>query len=97
MRLKSFAGAALSLVLFGGGSAMAQSANTTITQPDGTTVATEILGLNAMRIRITGGGGNSRLWCRIQADMLGVPGERYLADVSATWEYHFRLDLAGTL
>lgn len=23
------------------------------------------------------------------------PGERYLADVSATWEYHFRLDLAG--
>lgn len=24
------------------------------------------------------------------------PGERYLADVSATWEYHFRLDLAGT-
>ncbi len=21
------------------------------------------------------------------------PGERYLADVSATWEYHFRLDL----
>jgi putative acetyltransferase len=24
------------------------------------------------------------------------PGERYLADVSETWEYHFRLDLAGT-
>ncbi|MFC5504655.1 GNAT family N-acetyltransferase [Bosea massiliensis] len=23
------------------------------------------------------------------------PGERYLADVSATWEYHFRLDLTG--
>ncbi|MDP3408874.1 GNAT family N-acetyltransferase [Bosea sp. (in: a-proteobacteria)] len=23
------------------------------------------------------------------------PGERYLADVSATWEYHFRLSLAG--
>lgn len=23
------------------------------------------------------------------------PGERYLADVSATWEYHFRMPLAG--
>lgn len=46
-------------------------------------VKEQIPGWRPKRIRITGGGGNSRLWCRIQADMLGVPGERYLAAPSA--------------
>ncbi len=46
-------------------------------------VKAKVPGWQPKRIRITGGGGNSRLWCRIQADMLGVPGERYLAAPSA--------------
>lgn len=33
-------------------------------------------------IRITGGGARSDLWCRIQADMLGVPAERLASSPS---------------
>ena len=46
-------------------------------------IAGRIDGWRPQTLRLTGGGANSRLWCQIQADMLGVPAQRFVASPSA--------------
>lgn len=60
---------------------------------------------NALRFAEAGGYGEMMLWSDTRFarghrfyEKLGFvrwPGERYLADVSSSWEYHFRKRLAG--
>ena len=46
-------------------------------------IAGRIEGWRPRALRLTGGGAKSRLWCEMQADMLGVPAERFGASPSA--------------
>jgi xylulokinase len=46
-------------------------------------VSQRIDGWHPEALRITGGGANSALWCQVQADMIGAPGERYRSAPSA--------------
>jgi xylulokinase len=46
-------------------------------------VAARIEGWQPHTVRLTGGGARSALWCQMQADMLGVPGERFRSAPSA--------------
>lgn len=46
-------------------------------------IAEHIEGWRPQTLRLTGGGARSALWCRMQADMLGVPAERFGAAPSA--------------
>lgn len=46
-------------------------------------IAARLPGWRPHALRLTGGGARSALWCQMQADMLGVPGERFRSAPSA--------------
>lgn len=46
-------------------------------------IGDRIEGWRPHMLRLTGGGARSELWCQLQADMLGVPAERFSAAASA--------------
>jgi xylulokinase len=46
-------------------------------------VSARIEGWRPQALRLTGGGARSALWCQMQADMLGVPAQRFSAADSA--------------